>query len=89
MSVYAWLYYMYVGPRCSHTLLACFPFSGVTEPPRESVNQAEVSELKNSLERVEKELQLTKERKASLERECVIYQSQLDVSCTQNTYMYM
>ena len=39
-----------------------------------------VSELQSSLERVEKELQETKERKASLERECIIYQTQLDVS---------
>ena len=44
------------------------------------VDQGIVSKLQSSLERVEKELQETKERKASLERECVIYQSQLNVS---------
>lgn len=46
-----------------------------------AVDSGVVSELQSSLERMEKELQETKERKASLERECVIYQTQLDVSC--------
>ena len=50
------------------------------EPVEGVVDQGVVSKLQSSLERVEKELQETKERKASLERECVIYQSQLDVS---------
>lgn len=50
------------------------------EPVEGAVDKGVVNKLKNSLERVEKELQETKERKASLERECVIYQSQLDVS---------
>lgn len=50
------------------------------EPAEGAVDQGVVSKLQSSLERVEKELQETKERKASLERECVIYQSQLDVS---------
>ena len=48
----------------------------------DSVHQGVVTELRTSLKRVEKELQDTKERKASLERECVIYQSQLDVRCS-------
>ena len=47
---------------------------------KDAVDTGVVSELQSSLERVEKELQETKERKASLERECVIYQTQLDVS---------
>lgn len=55
-------------------------FSARMEPGEDVVDQGVVNELKNSLERVEKELQETKERKASLERECIIYQSQLDVS---------
>jgi hypothetical protein len=52
------------------------------EPSAEGVVETRgvVSELQSSLERMEKELQETKERKASLERECAIYQTQLDVS---------
>ena len=50
------------------------------EPVDDGVDQSVFNKLQSSLERVEKELQETKERKASLERECVIYQSQLDVS---------
>ena len=43
------------------------------------MDQGVAKDLRSSLERVEKELEDTKERKASLERECVIYQTQLDV----------
>ena len=51
------------------------------EPAVEGVvDTGVVSKLQSSLERVEKELQETKNRKASLERECAIYQTQLNVS---------
>ena len=40
----------------------------------------EVSELQRELQALQKELKELRERKASLERECVIYQSQLEVS---------
>ena len=53
------------------------------------VDTGVVSKLQSSLERVEKELLEAKERKASLERECVIYQTQLDVSDTTRSYQYM
>ena len=39
----------------------------------------EVSDLKRQLEASQKELKELRERKTSLERECVIYQSQLEV----------
>ena len=55
-------------------------FSVKEETDQKAVDLEVVSGLKSSLEKVEKELQTTKEQKASLERECVIYQSQLDVS---------
>ena len=67
-------------------------FSDRMEPAVEGVvDTGVVSKLQSSLERVEKELQEAKERKASLERECVIYQTQLDVSDTTRSYqcMYM
>ena len=67
--------YMYLS-----MLLLFLYFSTRLEPEEGVVDQGVVSKLQSSLERVEKELQETKERKASLERECVIYQSQLDVS---------
>ena len=38
-----------------------------------------LTDLKMSLEASQKDLKELKERKASLERECVIYQSQLEV----------
>lgn len=50
------------------------------ESSEDVVDKIVVTKLENSLGKVEKELQETRERKASLERECVIYQSQLDVS---------
>ena len=51
----------------------------------------EVSELKRELQASQKELKELRERKASLERECVIYQSQLEVwvALDLSTYMYM
>ena len=74
---------------CLLTLLCLLPFSStgvkVEGGSSDSVDQGVVTELRTSLKRVEKELQDTKERKASLERECVIYQSQLDVSCSDYT----
>ena len=52
------------------------------------VDQDVVSKLRSSLESVEKELRETKGMKASLERECVIYQSQLDVSVSSEMLVY-
>lgn len=51
--------------------------------PAEVGGMQEVSRLKGELEASQKELKELRERKVSLERECVIYQSQLEVSiCT-------
>ena len=64
-------------------VLACFCFistrADVGASGESSVDQGVAKDLRSSLERVEKELEDTKERKSSLERECVIYQTQLDV----------
>ena len=72
---------------CVHVYLVCscyptvfFISSTGMESSEDVVDKIVVTKLENSLGKVEKELQETRERKASLERECVIYQSQLDVS---------
>ena len=49
--------------------------------------EQDVMEMRKLLEASQKEIQELRERKASLERECVIYQSQLEVrdSCTAHS----
>ena len=72
--------YIYIVHSTFDSINFILPFSIKEESEGGGVDVGVVSELKSSLERVEKELNATKERKACLERECVIYQSQLDVS---------
>ena len=44
--------------------------------------------MRKELEMAQRELREMKERKTSLERECVIYQSQLEVVCFANVSKY-
>ena len=74
-------------PLSLYRIRAQISSSVCAESADKHVDKEVIDDLRRSLERTEKELQVAKERKASLERECVIYQSQLDVSISNN-YMY-
>ena len=60
-------------------ICSCHPRSRGQAAPGSDELLAKVEALQQQLEGARRELQGARDRKASLERECVIYQSQLEV----------